>query len=452
VTVALALVAYGDNRLPQDVRDFVAILATLFVLTTLFVNAPSLRPLMRFFRLHELDETDKALRDRVLMLSWASVASQVRDVARVYGADADLAERLPHLAAGRDALSTPRADIALPLEKRLVYGLRTLCARERELYLEFFEQQTISRQMTTMLVVAADRLIDQVQTEGLAGYGLALRQDVIADRGFRIALWLHETFALERPLADRLADRFETLLVERVVLDELQAFNRRDVADLLGASVADRLGALLRERLHGIEGALKALSLQYGDYADTIRSQHLQRAAIRLEAAEYDRQFGNSAISREVYNDLQHALAERRSEASRRPPLRLGLKLAAMIGRVPLFAGLDEAEVAAVGKLLRARVALPGQKIVALGERGDAMYFIAAGAARVQLAIGDVDLAEGAFFGEVALLENKPRNADVVAVGVCHLLQLDARDFRRLLADRPDMRREIEAVAAHRRG
>jgi CPA1 family monovalent cation:H+ antiporter len=303
-----------------------------------------------------------------------------------------------------------------------------------------------------MLVVAADRLIDQVQTEGLAGYGLALRQDVIADRGFRIALWLHETFALERPLADRLADRFETLLVERVVLDELQAFNRRDVADLLGASVADRLGALLRERLHGIEGALKALSLQYGDYADTIRSQHLQRAAIRLEAAEYDRQFGNSAISREVYNDLQHALAERRDEASRRPPLRLGLKLAAMIGRVPLFAGLDEAEVAAVGKLLRARVALPGQKIVALGERGDAMYFIAAGAARVQLAIGDVDLAEGAFFGEVALLENKPRNADVVAVGVCHLLQLDARDFRRLLADRPDMRREIEAVAAHRRG
>ncbi|MCW5744885.1 MAG: cation:proton antiporter [Alphaproteobacteria bacterium] len=452
VTVALALVAYGNSRLPQDVRDFVAILATLFVLMTLFVNAPTLRPLMRFFRLNELDETDRALRDRVLLLSWASVATQVRDVAKVYGADADLAQRLPHLEAGRAAMAAPHADVALPLDKRLAYGLRTLCARERELYLEQFEQQTISRHIATVLVVAADRLIDQVQTEGVAGYALALRQDVVADRGFRVALWLHQRFGFERPLASRLADRFETLLVERVVLHELRTFNGVEVAELLGDVVAGKLKALLDERLDGIEGALKALSLQYGDYADTIRTQHLQRAAIRLEAAEYDRQRSNSAISLEVHNDLQRALDERRTEAGRRPPLRLGLKLAAMIGRVPLFARLNAGEVAAVGRLLQARVALPGQTIVARGERGDAMYFIAAGVARVKLAMGDVELGEGAFFGEVALLENKPRNADVVAVGVCHLLQLRARDFRRLLAERPDMRSEIETVAAQRRG
>ena len=118
---------------------------------------------------------------------------------------------------------------------------------------------------------------------------------------------------------------------------------------------------------------LKALGYQI-----VIIPSDLQRAAIRLEAAEYDRQLGNSAISPEVYKDLQHALELRRAECNRRPPLRLGLKLAAMIGRVPLFAGLNATEVAAVGKLLRARVALPGQKIVARGERGDAMYFIAA--------------------------------------------------------------------------
>ncbi|HJQ58174.1 MAG TPA: cation:proton antiporter [Vineibacter sp.] len=452
VTVALALVAYGNGRLPQETRDFVAILAILFVLATLFINAPTLRPLMRIFRLNELDETDRALRDRVLLLSWASVANDVRGVARLYGAEADLAQRLPHLEAGRTAMTTPQADVALAIEKRVAYGLRTLCARERELYLEQFEQQTISRHIATVLVVCAGRLLDQVQTEGVPGYRLALQQDVTTDRGFRIALWLQRRFGWERPLADRLADRFETLLVERVVLHELEAFNRAEMADLLGADVADRLQALLRERLDGIEGALKALSLQYGDYAEIIRTQHLQRAAIRLEAAEYDRQLGNSAISVEVHRDLQRALDDRRVLASRRPPLRLGLKLAAMIGRVPLFAGLDTAELAAVGRLLRARVALPGQKIVALGEKGDAMYFIAAGVARVKLAGGDVELAEGSFFGEVALLENKPRNADVEAVGVCHLLQLRANDFQRLLTGRPDMRSEIETVAAERRG
>ncbi len=452
VTVALALVAFGDQRLPQEARDFVAILATLFVLATLLVNAPTLRPLMRFFRLDELSETDRMLRDRVLLLSWASVAREVREVARAYGADGDLSQRLPHLEAAQTAISGKQADFALPVDKRLVYGLRTLCVRERELYLEQFGQQTISRRMAALLVLAADRLVDQVQTEGMAGYALALRQDVMLDWSFRVALRLHEVFGLERPLADKLADRFETLLVERVVLHELETFNRVEISDLLGATVADKLGALLSERLEGIEGALKALSLQYGEYAEAVRGQHLQRAAIRLEAAEYERQFANSAISREVYRSLQHALAQRRAECDRRPPLRLGLQLTAMISRVPLFAGLDEAEITAVARLLRARVALPGQKIVARGDRGDAMYFIAAGVAKVKLAIGDVELGEGDFFGEVALLEHKPRNADVVADGVCHLLQLDARPFRRLLGARPDMRREIEAIAATRRG
>ncbi|QQS14305.1 MAG: sodium:proton antiporter [Rhodospirillales bacterium] len=85
VTLALALVAYANPRLPQEARDFVAILATLFVIATLFVNAPSLRPLMRFFRLNELDATDAALRERVLRLSRATVAGQVHEVADAYG-------------------------------------------------------------------------------------------------------------------------------------------------------------------------------------------------------------------------------------------------------------------------------------------------------------------------------------------------------------------------------
>ena len=46
---------------------------------------------------------------------------------------------------------------------------------------------------------------------------------------------------------------------------------------------------------------------------------------------------------------------------------------------MPLFASLDEAALAEVGKRLRPVVALPDEKIIAAGGPPDAMYFIAAG-------------------------------------------------------------------------
>jgi CPA1 family monovalent cation:H+ antiporter len=61
-----------------------------------------------------------------------------------------------------------------------------------------------------------------------------------------------------------------------------------------------------------------------------------------------------------------------------------------------------------------------------------------------------VVLKEGDFFGEMGLLDARPRNADVVANGYCHLLVLRRRDFDELLARRPEVRAEIQAVAARR--
>src|SRR5260370_40055563 len=39
VTIVLAMVAAGNGRLPDNVREFAAVLATLFVFVTLFINA-----------------------------------------------------------------------------------------------------------------------------------------------------------------------------------------------------------------------------------------------------------------------------------------------------------------------------------------------------------------------------------------------------------------------------
>ena len=99
---------------------------------------------------------------------------------------------------------------------------------------------------------------------------------------------------------------------------------------------------------------------------------------------------------------------------------------------------------------MRALVALPHEKIVAMGAPSDAMYFIAAGEVTVKAPTYEVTLKEGDFFGEMGLLTDQPRNADVFADGYCHLLVLYRKDFRELLDRRPAVRAEIEAVAARR--
>jgi CPA1 family monovalent cation:H+ antiporter len=449
VTIVLAMVVAGDERLPEELRDFVAELAVLFVLFTLFLNATSLGLVMRVLGLDKLTRVELALRDRVLALSRVNVTRHLQEIIRTHnrrveGIDAD------PISAGEAEVEAPPSELDLTMDERLKVGLLTLCTQEKELYLELFEQQTLSRRMIALLAARTDRLIDAVRDRGVEGYQATMRSFARLDRQFRLALWLHRTLGYEKALTERLADRFEILMVSQDVMAELSAFNLRSVGDLLGPEAEKKLGELIKEGQLMVDSALRALSLQYPGYAEAIKDRELERAAIRFESAEYTRRLRESIIGREVYADLRRRLSERRSAVRRRPPLDLGLELAGMIGRVSLFAGLDAEAVRELGRCLRPVVALPGEKIIERGGPPDAMYFIASGDVTVHTAGGPVPLKDGDFFGEMGLLESRPRNADVVAGGYCHLLVLHRRDFSALLSERPEMRTKIEEVARQR--
>ena len=385
VTIVLAMVAAGNDKLPEDTREFIALSATLFVLFTLFVNATTLGLFMHALGLDKLSRLELALRDRVLALSKINVDRHLAQIirrrnARIEGLAADPAS------AGEAEVEAVPAELALDLDERVKVGLVTLCTREKELYLEQFEQQILSRRMVAVLTADADRLIDSVRDKGVAGYEEWLVDISRPDLGFRLALWLHRRLGFERMLTERLADRFETLMVTQSVLAELAAFNISSVADLLGSDAEAALAAVIDNRQEAVDSAFKALSLQYPGYAESIETRQLERAAIRFESTEYNRRLREGIISREVYNDLREQLAERRGAISKRPPLDLGLELAKMIERVPLFASLDRPAVVELSKRLRAVVALPGEKIIRVGGPPDSMYFIAAGEVTVQAA------------------------------------------------------------------
>ena len=81
------------------------------------------------------------------------------------------------------------------------------------------------------------------------------------------------------------------------------------------------------------------------------------------------------------------------------------------------------------------------------------MFFMVAGEVAVEREDAEaVGLHTGDFFGEIALIDDRPRTATVRAVTSCQLLVLRAKDFRELVDTDSDVRAAVSRVAAERLG
>ncbi len=122
-----------------------------------------------------------------------------------------------------------------------------------------------------------------------------------------------------------------------------------------------------------------------------------------------------------------------------------------LVARVPLFSGIGAQAIADVVSRLKARHFPPGAMVVRRGAPGDSMFFIALGEVEVRLQPDSVVLSEGMFFGEMALLDRRPRSADIVTLTPCTMLVLAMPDFFQLAGQHPVLARAIEEEAARRR-
>ncbi len=122
-----------------------------------------------------------------------------------------------------------------------------------------------------------------------------------------------------------------------------------------------------------------------------------------------------------------------------------------LVARVPLFGGLDAAAVSQIITLLHSRTFETGDVIVRRGMPGDSMFFLVSGDVIVETETGEVLLKEGDFFGEMALLEHRPRSSTVRASTRVRALVLDREDLERLARRHPAIMARIREVAASRR-
>jgi voltage-gated potassium channel len=121
-----------------------------------------------------------------------------------------------------------------------------------------------------------------------------------------------------------------------------------------------------------------------------------------------------------------------------------------LVAGVPLFSKLDALRISEIAGLLHPKQVPARYAIVRRGEFADSMYFIVTGEVEVDVYPERRKLSNGDFFGEIALLKDCARTANVTARTECQLLYLDAHDFHRLLDANPELRKPIEEASEYR--
>jgi voltage-gated potassium channel len=121
-----------------------------------------------------------------------------------------------------------------------------------------------------------------------------------------------------------------------------------------------------------------------------------------------------------------------------------------LVAKVPFFADVGAVAISEIVARLRSRNYHAGTVVVRRDTPGDAMFFIVSGEVEVRVGARPVVLRDGAFFGEMALLDRRPRSADVVTVTACTLLVLNVADFYQIAGHQPALIAAIEAEARRR--
>jgi len=326
-------------------------------------------------------------------------------------------------------------------------GLKAIIGQEQQGYFGQYASGYASGEIARELVSVTDELMDATKVGGVSGYKDRCELILGFNRRFRLSLWLQRRFGIVGPIGKQLENRMESMRTGQAVLSHIRESGISDIRFLVGDNAADDICVILDERIDRVTAAMKALGVQYPDYASQLQERYLLQVALRQEESDYTLLHDEAIIGTEVHGNLIGELEERGKGLGKQPKLDLGLDAETLVRRVPMFEDLSTERVKAITQLLKPQLAIPDEIICKKGEAGDKMYFISSGAIAVQLEEHPVMLGSGDFFGEIALLKDTPRTSDVLAETFSDLLMLGRRDFQQLVEDNPDLRETIEKAA-----
>jgi voltage-gated potassium channel len=167
-----------------------------------------------------------------------------------------------------------------------------------------------------------------------------------------------------------------------------------------------------------------------------------------------------ASVQDQAFDFYRHVLVKQTSEAEEKvlkelpsalqAELQIYMNIKPLRG-VSLFQNVSDSCLKSIATELKQVYYSPGDKIIEAGDVGKELFVIGHGQVRVHLKEFHIaDLSDGQCFGEMALIGDNERKADVTAVGYCDLFVLEKESFDDLLVLNDDLKCNIESVVAKR--
>jgi CRP/FNR family transcriptional regulator, cyclic AMP receptor protein len=122
-----------------------------------------------------------------------------------------------------------------------------------------------------------------------------------------------------------------------------------------------------------------------------------------------------------------------------------------LLKRAPLFAGCSKKELARVAHVADEIDLSEGKVLTREGERGREFFVLIDGTADVHRNGRKINtMGSGDFFGEIALVSDRPRTATVTATSPVRALVVTDRSFRDLIRDTPSIQLKVMETLAER--
>lgn len=456
--IALAIVLH----LPEDFahrETFVAVV-TGAVLFTLLVQGLSIETLVRKLGLDQPPASEALARVTGLIAAKREALDRIPDLQ----AGGQFSPRIANLIAGRcqremdellERLTRICDEQLEPEHERRVFFLRCF-AEEKTAYFELFSRRHLSERAYRDLAFSVT-----LQAEEMRHHGRLPPATLFTPRRLRIQDFLQDVLdalpgcaALARRLsAERTAREYERAWGRHQAC--ARVLHRLDRIPQVGRDHVE-IFAEVRAQYRAWRAAARArlddTAEQFPEFVQAMQEQLAQRLVVHAQHEAIDREAAAGMIPSGVAEKMLAELDEQHLERRREILSELHVDPLELLRKVPFFRDTPPEEFAQVAQRLRERTTPSGEVIIEQGEIGDSLFLIARGVVRAVRERGgrSEDLATfvaGEVFGEIGLLQRKPRTATCRAVTPCALYELHRDDLDEVCAVCPTMRHMLEQAA-----
>lgn len=450
--LAIAIVLSLPVDLPG--RELLIHLTLGVVLFSMLVNAPSIRPLIRSLGLNRLTADELAELKRGII----GASSKVNHILDRFS-DSDLLSKAGHHTVknetngilkqwmpeviGDDEFRHQRLNV-LNVEMQEMDDLFKAGVLNQYIYLELHNEIMRKR--------------DRIVTERRVSETRASRRDSFFQRlESALVKWLRE-----KDWAASILSRYQNR--------RLSSHLMHDIAHILMAEAALKSvrndESVSAEHRHKIESKyVRSLAFFREHISDTRNSfpEFFERFEASLSAksalvaalSEIEEAHFRGSLTTKVYAYLEERINQAIDDI--RPMTEPVEELPArkLIELVSLFSDLPGPVLDKIAQRAKPVNYLEGDTIIGAGEQGDALYVIAGGRLAVttsqdgkETKLGE--LGAGEFFGEMALLGDSKRKADVRAISSCSLLRINSKDVMDVAREHPEISERLEQVRVER--